>query len=179
MAVAPHDEPSALRNLAGHGLAVVLVAAFVAGLVLLVGEGAYLWMKALHVIAVIAWMAGILYLPRLFVYHVDAPAGSQQSETFKVMERRLLKAIMTPSMIVSVVTGLWIAFVIFGFQGGWLHAKITLVVVMLGVHGHLAASVRRFAGDMNARSSRYWRVMNEVPTLAMIVIVILVIVKPF
>ena len=177
--MASHDEPSALRNYAGHGLAVLLVAAVVAVLVLLLGEGAYLWMKALHVIAVIAWIAGLLYLPRLFVYHVDAPVGSQQSETFKVMERRLLKAIMTPAMLVSLVTGLWIAHVIFGFQGGWLHAKIVLILVMLGVHGHLAASVRRFAGDMNTRSSRYWRIMNEVPTLGMIFIVILVIVKPF
>jgi putative membrane protein len=177
--MAPDDEPSVLRNYAGHGLAVLLIAAAVGVLVLLLGEGGYLWMKALHVIAVIAWMAGLLYLPRLFVYHVDAPVGSQQSETFKVMERRLLKAIMTPAMIVSLVTGLWIAIVIFGFQGGWLHAKIALIVGMLGVHGHLAASVRRFAGDMNARSSRYWRIMNEVPTLGMIVIVILVIVKPF
>ncbi|CAN0591864.1 unnamed protein product, partial [Ectocarpus sp. 12 AP-2014] len=160
-------------------LALVILGAVVAALAYLLPPSAYLWMKALHVIAVIAWMAGLLYLPRLFVYHVDAEIGSVQSETFKVMERRLLKAIMTPAMIVSAITGFWIAIVVHGFQGGWLHAKLALIVVLFAVHGHLAASVRRFAGDNNQRSSRYWRFMNEVPTLAMIGIVILVVVQPF
>lgn len=141
--------------------------------------GAYLWMKALHVIAVIAWMAGLLYLPRLFVYHVDAEVGSVQSEMFKTMERRLLKAIMTPAMIVSALTGFWLAIVVHGFQGGWLHAKLVFILILFAMHGHLAASVRRFAGDRNEKSSRYWRFMNEVPTLAMIIIVVLVIVQPF
>ncbi|MFK7791055.1 MAG: protoporphyrinogen oxidase HemJ [Devosiaceae bacterium] len=172
-------EPSALKQYGGHGLAVLVLGGLITGLVFVLPEGAYLWMKALHVIAVIAWMAGLLYLPRLFVYHVDAEIGSVQSETFKVMERRLLKAIMTPAMIVATLTGFWIAFVIHGFQGGWLHTKLALIVLLFVVHGHLAASVRRFAGDANTRSTKYWRIMNEVPTLAMIVIVILVIVKPF
>lgn len=173
------SEPSALKQYGGHLFTILVLAGMVAGLVFVLPEGAYLWMKALHVIAVIAWMAGLLYLPRLFVYHVDAEPGSVQSETFKVMERRLLKAIMTPAMIVSALTGFWIAVAVHGFQGGWLHAKLVLILVLFAVHGHLAASVRRFAGDANTRTSRYWRIMNEVPTLAMITIVVLVIVQPF
>jgi len=173
------EEPSALKQYGGHALALGILGAVVAALAYLLPASAYVLMKALHVIAVIAWMAGLLYLPRLFVYHVDAEIGSVQSETFKVMERRLLKAIMTPAMIVSAITGFWIAIVIHGFQGGWLHAKLALIVVLFAVHGHLAASVRRFAGDNNQKSGRYWRFMNEVPTLAMIGIVILVVVQPF
>lgn len=172
-------EPTPLKQYGGHVLATVVLAALVTGLVYWLPDGAYLWMKAVHVIAVIAWMAGLLYLPRLFVYHVDAEVGSVQSETFKVMERRLLKAIMTPAMIVSALTGFWIAIAIHGFQGTWLHVKLVLIVVLFAMHGHLAASVRRFAGDANTRSSRYWRLMNEVPTVAMIGIVVLVIVQPF
>ena len=139
----------------------------------------YLWAKSIHVIAVIAWMAGMLYLPRLFVYHADVPAGSPQSETFKVMERRLLRAIINPAMIVAWVFGLWLAWKGFAFQGGWLHAKITLVLILSGLHGYLSASVRRFSADRNEKSARHWRIVNEVPTLLMIAIVILVIVKPF
>ncbi len=172
-------EPTALKQYGGHAVALLVLAGLIGLLLFTVPPGAYLWMKALHVIAVIAWMAGLLYLPRLFVYHVAADGGSVQSETFKVMERRLLKAIMTPAMIISALTGFWIAIVIHEFQGGWLHAKIFLVVVLFAVHGHLAASVRRFANDANRRSGKYWRFMNEVPTLAMIGIVILVIVQPF
>lgn len=172
-------EPSGLKQVGGHLLALLILAAMTAGLVAVLPQSAYLWMKALHVIAVIAWMAGLLYLPRLFVYHVEADVGSVQSETFKVMERRLLKAIMTPAMIVSALSGFWIAIAIHGLEGGWLHAKLVLILVLFAVHGHLAASVRRFAGDANTRSGKYWRIMNEVPTLAMIAIVILVIVQPF
>lgn len=173
------DEPTIVMNIMGHVFALLVLGVAIAGLVFLLPAGAYLWMKALHVIAIIAWMAGLLYLPRLFVYHVGAEIGSVQSETFKVMERRLLKAIMTPAMIVATVSGFWIAIAIHGFQGAWLHLKLVFVIVLFGVHGHLAASVRRFGSDMNDRSSRYWRFMNEVPTLAMIVIVVLVIVQPF
>ncbi len=173
------NEPSPVKQWGGHAVAVLLLAAITTALIFVVPAGAYLWMKALHVIAVIAWMAGLLYLPRLFVYHVDAEIGSIQSETFKTMERRLLKAIMTPAMIVSAVTGFWLTIVVHSFQGGWLHAKLVFIVILFAVHGHLAASVRRFAGDGNEKSSRYWRFMNEVPTLAMILIVILVIVQPF
>lgn len=179
MATTEGTEPTLVKQMVGHLVAVIVLAALITGLVYLLPEGAYLWMKAFHVIAIIAWMAGLLYLPRLFVYHVDAPEGSQQSETFKTMERRLLKAIMTPAMLVATVTGFWLAIAIHGFQGGWLHVKLVFVIVLFGVHGHLAASVRRFAHDGNTRSGRYWRFMNEVPTLAMIVIVVLVIVQPF
>ena len=139
----------------------------------------YPWVKALHVIAVISWMAGMLYLPRLFVYHADAAPGSEKSETFKVMERRLLRAIINPAMIATWILGLWLAWRGFGFMGGWLHAKIALVVALSGVHGYLSASVRRFAQDQNRKAARHWRIVNEVPTVLMIVIVILVVVKPF
>jgi putative membrane protein len=139
----------------------------------------YLWIKAIHVIAVISWMAGMLYLPRLLVYHTDAEPGSVQSETFKVMERRLLRAIINPAMMITWVLGLWLAWKGFGFSGGWLHAKIALVVVMSGMHGYLSGAVRKFAEDRNDRPARHWRLVNEVPTVLMIIIVILVIVKPF
>ncbi|MEN5247679.1 protoporphyrinogen oxidase HemJ [Brucella pseudintermedia] len=140
---------------------------------------AYLWVKSLHVIAVIAWMAGMLYLPRLFVYHTAAKPGSETSETFKVMERRLLRFIINPAMAVTWIAGLWMAWEIFGFQGGWLHAKLLLVVLMSGLHGYLSKSARLFAEDRNMRSAKHWRIINEVPTVLMILIVILVIVKPF
>jgi putative membrane protein len=142
-------------------------------------ENLYLWAKAIHVIAVISWMAGMLYLPRLFVYHVDAEPGSVQSETFKVMERRLLRAIINPAMTITWVFGLWLAWKGFGFSGGWLHAKIAAVVALSGVHGYLAGAVRRFAEDRNTKPARHWRMINEIPTVLMIIIVILVIVKPF
>jgi putative membrane protein len=139
----------------------------------------YLWVKAIHVIAVIAWMAGMLYLPRLFVYHCAAAPGSETSETFKVMERRLLRFIINPAMIVTWIAGLWMAWEIFGFQGGWLHAKLLLVVLLSGLHGYLSKATRLFAQDKNTKSAKHWRIINEVPTILMILIVILVIVKPF
>ena len=139
----------------------------------------YLWLKAAHVIAIIAWMAGMLYLPRLFVYHSEVPPGSPQSATFKVMERRLLKAIINPAMTAAWILGLWLAWDAGLFRQGWLHAKLVLVLAMSGLHGHFSAAVRAFAEDRNTRPARYWRIMNEVPTLLMIGIVILVIVKPF
>ena len=139
----------------------------------------YLWIKSLHVIAVIAWMAGLLYLPRLFVYHCEAPVGSQMSETFKVMERRLLRAIMTPAMILAWITGLTLAAQAGFFSAGWLHLKLTLVVIMSGAHGYLSRCVRSFAADANQRGHTFYRVLNEVPTLLMIGIVMAVIVKPF
>lgn len=138
-----------------------------------------LWIKSLHVLAVISWMAGLLYLPRLMVYHASAVPGSEQSETFKIMERRLLKAIMTPAMLVTWVTGLWMAWSVFNFSGGWLHAKLLLVVLLSAAHGFQARWVREFAEDRNTKTHRYFRVANEVPTLLMVAIVILVIVKPF
>ncbi len=139
----------------------------------------YEWMKVLHVLAIISWMAAMLYLPRLFVYHVDAPKGSPQSETFKVMERRLARAIMTPAMVVAWLSGLWLAWQAGFFKSGWFHGKLALVVVLSGVHGLLVARLRAFAEDRNDRSGVWYRVLNEVPTLLMIGIVILVIVKPF
>ncbi len=142
-------------------------------------SGLYLWFKALHIIAVIAWMAGMLYLPRLFVYHCEAEPGSQQSETFKVMERRLLRAIINPAMIATWVLGLWLAWDASFFSDPWLHMKLLLVVILSGVHGFFSACVRDFAHDRNRRSQRFYRIITEVPTLLMIGIVILVVVKPF
>ncbi|HYY84310.1 MAG TPA: protoporphyrinogen oxidase HemJ [Beijerinckiaceae bacterium] len=139
----------------------------------------YLWIKAFHVIAVIAWMAGMLYLPRLFVYHCDAQKGSVESETFKVMERRLLKAIINPAMIVAWVLGLYLAWDGGWFRSGWLHGKLALVLGLSAVHGLYARWVRDFAADRNTRPARFYRVWNEVPTLLLVGIVILVIVKPF
>ena len=139
----------------------------------------YSWLKALHVIAMVAWMAGLLYLPRLFVYHSEAAVGSEKSETFKIMERRLLRAIINPAMIATWSFGLWLAWKVFAFQGGWLHAKITLVLLLSGLHGYLSKGVRMFAQDRNTKSTRHWRIVNEVPTVLMILIVILVVVKPF
>jgi putative membrane protein len=138
-----------------------------------------LWIKAAHVIAVIAWMAAMLYLPRLFVYHCAAPAGSPQSETFKVMERRLLRFIATPAMIAAWIFGLWLAIDGGWFSSGWLHAKLLFVLLLSGFHGATARWTRDFAQDRNTRSARFYRIANEVPTVLMIVIVVLVVVKPF
>lgn len=139
----------------------------------------YLWLKSLHLIALISWMAAMLYLPRLFVYHADTPVGSPQSETFKVMERRLAKAIMTPAMLATWFFGLLLVWQGGWWGAGWLHAKFALVVVMSGVHGFLSASVRRFAADENQRPARFYRYLNEAPTLLMVAIIVLVVVKPF
>jgi putative membrane protein len=138
-----------------------------------------LWVKAVHIIAVIAWMAGMFYLPRLFVYHVDAPVGSAQSETFKLMERRLLRIIINPAMIVVWITGLWMAYASGFFHEPWLHAKLTLVVIMSGLHGYFARLVKNFAADKNTRPARFYRILNEMPTVLMAAIVVLVVVKPF
>ena len=139
----------------------------------------YDWIKALHVIAVISWMAGMLYLPRLFVYHCEAEIGSKQSETFKVMERRLLKAIINPAMIVTWLAGLYLAWSGHWFMAGWLHAKLALVLAMSAVHGFFVRWVREFGNDRRLRSQKFYRIINEVPTILMILIVVLVIVKPF
>lgn len=139
------------------------------------------WVKALHVVSVIAWMAGLLYLPRLFVYHADAAAGSDKSETFKIMERRLYRGIMTPAMVATWVFGLWLAFGygIVDFSLGWMWLKAVLVIALSGFHGFLGSNRRAFAEDRNQRPAKFFRMINEVPTLMMIVIVIAVIVKPF
>jgi protoporphyrinogen IX oxidase len=139
----------------------------------------YSWLLAFHIIAIIAWMAGMLYLPRLFVYHCDAEPGSRQSETFKVMERRLLKAIINPAMVASWALGLWLAWSGGWYASGWLQAKVVLVLLMSGLHGFLARWVREFAADQNRYSVRFYRIINEVPTILLIGIVILAVVKPF
>ena len=139
----------------------------------------YLWLKAFHVIAIIAWMAGMLYLPRLFVYHSETQKGSIQSDTFKIMERRLLKAIINPAMIVTWVLGLILVWQGGWYASGWLHAKVLLVLILSGVHGFLSRMVKDFAADRNTRPAKFYRLINEVPTVLMIGIVILVIVKPF
>jgi putative membrane protein len=138
-----------------------------------------LWLKALHVIVVISWMAGMLYLPRLFVYHADAAKGSATSETFKLMERRLLRGIINPSMILVILTGLTLAYLTRFWQAPWLQAKFALVLVLGGLHGYFARCVRAFAADANERSAQFYRVLNEVPAVLMILIVVLVVVKPF
>ena len=139
----------------------------------------YEWIKALHVIAVIAWMAGMLYLPRLFVYHCEADAGSKQSETFKVMERRLLKAIINPAMVVTWLAGLYLAWAGQWLSAGWFHGKLLLVLILSGIHGLFSRWVKDFANDRNRRRQKFYRIINEVPTILMIGIVVLVIVKPF
>jgi putative membrane protein len=144
----------------------------------------YEWIKALHIITVIAWMAGMLYLPRLFVYHCAAETGSVQSETFKAMERRLLRAIINPAMIATWVFGLWLAWLgpdsRYGwFTSGWLWAKIILVLALSAVHGLLARWRKDFALDRNRHSQKFYRIINEVPTVLMILIVLLVVLKPF
>lgn len=141
----------------------------------------YLWIKSLHIIAVIAWMAAMLYLPRLFVYHASAKPGSELSETLKIMERRLLRYICTPAMIAVWVLGLTMLYAnpeILSGQG-WMHAKLTFVVLLSGVHGVLAKNVRVFAQDKNTKSPKYFRILNEIPTALMIAIVILAVAKPF
>ena len=160
-------------------IAILVSVALLAAIWFLLGDGAYLWVKAAHIIAVISWMAGMLYLPRLFIYHCEAPKGSPQSETFKVMEHRLLTVIINPAMVLTWVLGLWLAWQGGFFVAGWLHAKLALVLALSGVHGFFSASVRRFANDANTISQRAWRMWNEVPTILMVLIVLLVVLKPF
>ena len=139
----------------------------------------YGWIKAFHIISVIAWMAGMLYLPRLYVYHADAEKGSTQSETFKVMERRLLRGIMNPAMILTWIFGLSLAAQGNWWVAGWLHAKLALVLVLSAVHGLYSRWRKDFAEDRNTHQARFYRWWNEVPTLLMIGIVFLVVLKPF
>ncbi|MGE0025091.1 MAG: protoporphyrinogen oxidase HemJ [Hyphomicrobium sp.] len=160
-------------------VAIGVTAALCLAVAVLAGEAAYPWLKAVHVIAVISWMAGMLYLPRLFIYHTEAAPGSEMSATFKVMERRLLTLIINPAMILTWALGLWLAWQGGHFGAGWFHAKLALVLALSGVHGFFSASVRRFAEDRNTRSVRQWRIWNEVPAVLMVGIVILVVVKPF
>ena len=138
-----------------------------------------LWLKALHVIAVISWMAGLLYLPRLYVYHCEAEKGSRQSETFKVMEQRLLRLIMNPAMIVVWITGPLLAWMLHVYLDVWMLLKFALVCVLSGFHHAAVRWMKDFQADRNAHPARYFRIANEVPTLIMIGIVVFVVVKPF
>lgn len=141
---------------------------------------AYPWIKSLHIISMIAWMAGMLYLPRLFVYHCDAEPGSDKSETFKVMERRLLRAIINPAMVATFVFGglLLVTPGVVDWAAWWVYAKIVLALAMAGLHGAFSAWRKDFEADRNTRPAKVFRIANEGPTLLMIAIVILVVVKP-
>lgn len=138
------------------------------------------WVKALHVISVIAWMAGMLYLPRLFVYHVEAQTGSIQSETFKIMERRLLRGIINPAMVATWVFGLWMVFAdMVDWSSLWPWVKAVMVILLSAFHGYLSRWRRDFAEDRNTRPAKFYRAVNEIPTVLMIVVVIMVIARPF
>lgn len=136
-----------------------------------------LWLKAFHIIFVVSWFAGLFYLPRLFVYHSQA-ADAVSNERFKVMERKLYRGIMLPAMVLTVVSGLWLVFR-YGFNGGWLHAKMALVALLIAYHFWLQKLARDFARDANRRSHVFYRWVNEIPTVLLVAIVILVVVKPF
>jgi protoporphyrinogen IX oxidase len=140
----------------------------------------YEWLKVIHILAVISWMAGLLYLPRLFVYHADVAVGSEQDSTFQVMERRLLKAIMRPAALVALISGVALIYVAgYALTDIWLVLKLVSVLLMFVAHGKLEKHAGEFARSLRTKSSRYFRVLNEVPTVLMIVIVIMVVLKPF
>ena len=139
----------------------------------------YLWIKAFHIIAVIAWMAGLLYLPRLFVYHCETTPGTPESERFKVMEHKLMRGIINPSMIAVWILGLTLSFITGAWHEGWFHAKFALVIVMSAIHGFDAMTLKAFARDANTRTARFYRIWNEVPAVLMVLIVLLAVVKPF
>ncbi|MEM8833843.1 MAG: protoporphyrinogen oxidase HemJ [Pseudomonadota bacterium] len=140
----------------------------------------YLWIQALHIIAVMSWMAGMLYLPRLFVYHAQSKERSEQSETFKVMERRLLKFIINPAMLLTFIFGglmLWVNPAL--FSEPWMHAKLAAIFLLAGVHGMFSKWQRNFEFDLNTKSAKFYKIWNEVPTVLMIIIVIMAVAKPF
>lgn len=141
----------------------------------------YPWVKALHIVSVIAWMAGLLYLPRLFVYHADARIGSDASETFKIMERRLLRGIMNPAMTATYVFGILLALTpgVVDWAMGWIYIKLAAVAALTLIHHRLALWRKEFAGDANRRTARFYRIVNEIPTLLLLLIVAMVVVKPF
>jgi protoporphyrinogen IX oxidase len=157
----------------------VIATAVVAAAVIWRLSWLYPWVKAVHVMAVISWMAGMLYLPRLFVYHCGAEPGSRQSETFKLMEQRLLRGIMTPAMATTWALGLWMVYDGGWISAHWLHVKLLLVVAMSGLHGRLARLTADFAADRNRHSERFYRLINEVPAVLMVGIVIMAVIKPF
>ena len=137
------------------------------------------WILAFHIIAVIAWMSAMLYLPRLFVYHTETQPGSESSERFKVMERRLLKGIINPSMIAVWILGPLLAWLTGAYLDTWMQIKFVLVLIMSGLHGHYVRCWRAFAEDRNTHSAKYYKVINEIPAVLIVLIVILVKVQPF
>ena len=158
---------------------ITTMALLVIALVIWHPSSLYPWFKAFHVIAVMSWMAGMLYLPRLFVYHRGAEKGSRQSETFKTMERRLLRGIINPAMVVSWALGLWMAYDGGWISAHWLHLKLLLVVALSAIHGMLAHWTLDFAADRNRHSERFYRIANEIPAVLMVGIVIMAVIKPF
>jgi protoporphyrinogen IX oxidase len=141
----------------------------------------YPWIKSFHIISMVAWMAGMFYLPRLFVYHCDAKPGSVESERFKIMEYRLLKQIMTPAMIATWIFGILLVLTpgVIDWSWGWWHLKLLSVLLLTGLHGAMSKWRREFMEDRNTRSAKFYRIANEIPTVLLIVIVIMVIVRPF
>lgn len=140
---------------------------------------AYHWIKVVHIAAIISWMAGMLYLPRLFVYHAEAPQGSQQAKTFVVMERRLMRIIMFPALVTAWITGLALAAQAGLFHAGWLQGKLLLVIFLTALHGYFSRIAKDFAAERNRRDARFYRILNEIPTVLMLGIIVLVVVRPF
>lgn len=171
--------PSGSKAWIRAGTALSIFVIVIALILILDPDNLYLWIKAFHIVSVIAWMAGLLYLPRLFIYHFDVAPGSEASELFKVMEGRLLRIIMNPAMMLSWALGLYLAWTAFAFQGGWLHVKLLSVVLLTGVHVYYGRAWRAFQRDERPASQRHWRIANEAPALLMIVIVLMVVLKPF
>ncbi|CAN7637799.1 protoporphyrinogen oxidase HemJ [Rhizobium sp. LjRoot254] len=161
---------------AGIALGVFIL---VAVLIYTLSDDSYLWFKAFHIMAVIAWMAGLFYLPRLFIYHSDVAVGSESSELFKTMESRLYRIIMNPAMMMAWIFGLFIAWQGMWFSAGWLHVKFLGVIAMTGMHVYYGRAVKAFSRDERPRNIRHWRIMNEVPALLMILIVLMAVLKPF
>lgn len=171
------NDPGARSGLrAGIALAVFIAAA---AAIYVLSDDAYLWFKSLHILAVIAWMAGLLYLPRLFIYHHDKAPGSESSETFKVMEMRLYRFIMNPAMMMAWVFGLFIAWQGQWLSSGWLHVKLAAVIALTVAHVYFGRSARAFGRDERPLTTRRWRLLNEVPALLTIVIVVMAVLKPF
>jgi protoporphyrinogen IX oxidase len=139
----------------------------------------YHWLKALHIISFVAWMAAMFYLPRLFVYHATAPVGGELSQTLKIMERKLLRYICNPAMIATFIFGLWLAVITGYHQEGWFHVKFALVLLLAAFHGACARWRKQFERDANIHSEKFYRIANEVPTLLLVVIVLLAVFKPF
>lgn len=166
---------AALRAVVALGVFLLIVG----GVLIFDPDNSYSWVKAFHIIAVIAWMAGLLYLPRLFIYHISTEVNSQASDLFKVMEVRLFRIIMNPAMMLAWVFGLYLAWEAFRFHGGWLHFKLLAVVLLTVVHVYYGRAVRAFGRGERPGSQRLWRILNEAPALLMIVIVLLVVLKPF